>query len=58
MNMQMPVMDGYSAMREIRKIETELKEKFVPIIAVTAFAMKEDRGKCMTAGASDYLAKP
>lgn len=57
-DMQMPVMDGYSAMREIRKIEAELKEKFVPIIAVTAFAMKEDRDKCIAAGASDYLAKP
>jgi len=58
MDIQMPVMDGHEATRQIRAIETEKGLAPVPIVAVTANAFKEDQERCMEAGCTDYLAKP
>jgi CheY-like chemotaxis protein len=55
MDIMMPELDGLDTMREIRKIP---RCKDLPIVAVTAKAMKGDRERCIEAGAWDYLSKP
>lgn len=55
MDMMMPEIDGYQAIGMIREID---RFHHIPIIAVTAQAMEEDRQKCIDAGATDYIKKP
>jgi len=58
MDMQMPVMDGYTATREIRQWEKFQGKTAVPIIALTAYALKEDEKKSLDAGCTVHMTKP
>jgi len=58
MDCQMPIMDGYTATTQIRNGAASLQYQSIPIIALTANAMKNDRDNCIAAGMSDYLSKP
>jgi len=58
MDMQMPVMDGYTATREIRKWESKNGIKPTPIIALTAHALKEEEEESLEAGCTAHISKP
>ena len=58
MDMQMPIKDGYTATREIRNWEIEQKRLRTPIIALTAFALKEDENHAIQSGCDVYITKP
>jgi PAS domain S-box-containing protein len=58
MDIQMPVMDGYTAAKKIREWEKKKNIKEVPILALTAHALKGEKERCVQAGCSDYLTKP
>lgn len=58
MDCQMPVMDGYDATRAIRQPYSKVRNKTIPIIAMTANTMQGDREKCIDAGMDDFIAKP
>lgn len=58
MDAQMPVMDGFEATRRIREGSGQVINPRVPIVAMTAHAMKQDRDHCLQAGMNDYICKP
>lgn len=58
MDLQMPVMNGYEAIKMIRNPRTTVLDHNIPVVAITAHAMKGDREECLKMGFSDYLSKP
>ena len=55
LDIQLPLMDGYAVARELR---SHPETAAIPIVAVTSYAMPDDRSKCLAAGATDYIEKP
>jgi len=58
MDVHMPEMDGLEATRRIRDVKSAVLNHAIPVIAMTASAMKEDRDSCLAAGMNDYISKP
>ncbi len=58
MDVQMPIMDGFEATQIIRDPDSPVRDHQVPIVALTAHAMKDDRERCLSAGMDDYISKP
>jgi CheY-like chemotaxis protein/HPt (histidine-containing phosphotransfer) domain-containing protein len=58
MDVQMPEMDGFKATHRIRNSQSTTVDRNIPIIALTAYAMQDDREKCLEAGMDDYITKP
>jgi len=58
MDCRMPEMDGYEATRKIRAAQTPAQRRQLPILALTADSLQEDRERCLSAGMDDHLSKP
>lgn len=58
MDIQMPVMDGYTAVKEIRDWEKKVNHRHIPIVAITAYALKEEEDKSFAVGCDQHLSKP
>jgi CheY-like chemotaxis protein len=58
MDCMMPVLDGYETTAAIRDRTSNVRNHAIPVIALTANAMREDRDKCLAAGMDDYISKP
>ena len=58
MDLQMPVMDGFEATRQIRSPASNVRNRGIPVIAMTAHATQDDRERCLGAGMDDFVRKP
>ena len=58
MDIQMPVLDGFEATKQIREWEKSQNLPQVPIVALTAYALKEEQNKCIEVGCTSHMAKP